>query len=101
MLEEENARSGFLSHAEFFRLRDALPEDLRDPVGFLYHSGWRVSEMRALEWRDVDLAGGVVSLRPEISKNKKGRVLPLRGELKAIFERADARRSPMPERIPA
>ena len=38
--------------------------------------------MRALEWRDVDLAGKVVRLRPEISKNKDGRLLPLQGEQK-------------------
>lgn len=94
MLREDNARSGFLSHDEFLRLRGALPEDLRDPVGFLYASGWRVSEMRALEWRDVDLAGSVVRLRPELSKNGKGRVLPLRGELASIIERAQARRIP-------
>ncbi len=37
--------------------------------------------MKALEWRDVDLAGKVVRLRPEISKNKDGRLLPLQGEL--------------------
>jgi integrase len=92
MLEENNARSGFLSHAEFLRLQDALPEDLRDPVAFLYYSGWRVSEMRALEWRDTDLAGGVVRLRPENSKTKHARTLPLRGELKAILDRADAKR---------
>jgi site-specific recombinase XerC len=39
-------------------------------VTFLYFSGWRVSEMRGFEWRDVDLAGQVVRLRPELSKNK-------------------------------
>jgi integrase len=44
--------------------------------------------MRALEWRDVDLAGKVIRLRPEISKNKDGRLLPLHGELLAIIERA-------------
>ncbi len=94
MLDENNARSGFLSHPEFERLREALPDDLRDPVAFLYYSGWRVGEMRSLEWRDVDLAGGVVRLRSENSKNKKGRVLPLRGELRAIIERAHTRRIP-------
>ncbi len=93
MLEENNARSGFLSHAEFERIQDALPVELRDPVAFLYYSGWRVGEMRSLEWRDVDLAGSVVRLRPENSKSKKGRVLPLRGELKEIIERAAARRA--------
>lgn len=94
MLEEDNARSGFLTHGEFEKLRDALPADLRDPVAFLYYSGWRVGEMRSLEWRDVDLAGKIVRLRRENSKNKKGRVLPLRAELAEIIERAAARRIP-------
>jgi integrase len=57
-------------------------------VTFLYLSGWRVSEMRTLEWRDVDFADHQVRLRPEESKNKDGRVLPLRGELREIIERA-------------
>lgn len=94
LLEENNARTGFLSHSEFERLCGALPEDLRDPVAFLYHSGWRVNEMRTLEWRDVDLEGNVIRLRPERSKSKKGRVLPLRGELADIIQRAGLRRIP-------
>ncbi len=92
MLEEHNARQGFVDHAAFLALQDALPEYLKDPVAFLYYSGWRVSEMRGLEWRDVDLRGRVVRLRPELSKNKDGRVLPLPGELLDIIERAAARR---------
>jgi integrase len=48
--------------------------------------------MKALEWRDVDLADRVVRLRPEISKNKDGRVLPLSGELLEILERANSAR---------
>ena len=48
--------------------------------------------MRKLEWRDADMAGKVVRLRPEISKNKDGRVLPLRGELLEVFERAKQKR---------
>jgi len=44
--------------------------------------------MRQLEWRDVDLSGRVVRLRPEISKNKDGRVWPLQGELLEVIERA-------------
>ena len=53
--------------------------------------------MRTLEWRDVDLAGREVRLRPEVSKNKDGRVLPLRGELLEIVESArDVRRMDCP-----
>lgn len=91
-LEEHNVRQGFLDHRSLLALWGNLPEHLKDPVMFLYLSGWRVSEMRALEWRDVDLAGAVVRLRPEISKNKDGRLLPLKDELLEIMERARATR---------
>jgi len=49
--------------------------------------------MKSLQWRDVDLPGQAIHLRPEHSKSKRGRVLPLRGELLGIFERALDRRS--------
>jgi integrase len=97
LLEENNSRRGFLDHGSFLALREALPKHLRHPVTFLYFSGWRVSEMRTLEWRDVDLAGREVRLRPEVSKNKDRRVLPLRGELLEIVESArDVRRMDCP-----
>jgi len=65
---------------------------LKDPITFLYLSGWRLGEMKTLEWRDVDIAGQVVRLRPAISKNKDGQVLPLSGELLEIIVRASANR---------
>jgi integrase len=55
-------------------------------------SGWRVSEMRTLEWRDVDLPGRELCLHPDVSKNKDGRPLPLRGELLEIIRRAHEKR---------
>lgn len=93
-LREDNARQGFLDHGGFIALREKLPDYLKDPIEFLYLSGWRVSEMRALEWRDADLEGRVIRLRPEISKNKDGRLLPLSGELLEIIERASEQRRP-------
>jgi integrase len=92
MLEENNARQGFVDHSAFLSLLQALPDWLKDPVAFLYFSGWRVSEMRELEWRDVDLPGRIVRLRPEMSKNKTGRLLPLSGELLELIERVAERR---------
>jgi integrase len=94
LLEENNSRRGFLDHGSFLALRDGLPAHLKDPVTFLYLSGWRVSEMRTLEWRDVDLPGRELCLRPEVSKNKDGRPLPLRGELLEIIHRAHEKRRP-------
>lgn len=93
-LEENNARQGFLDHGSFLTLREHLPDYLKDPITFLYLSGWRVSEMRALEWRDVETAGRLVRLRPEVSKNKDGRLLPLRSDLLEIIERAREGRVP-------
>jgi hypothetical protein len=48
-----------------------------------YFSGWRLGEMKSLQWRDVDLPGKAIHLRPEHSRSKRGRVLRLRGELLA------------------
>jgi integrase len=91
-LEEDNARQGFVDHSAFISLEGNLPDYLRDPITFLYLSGWRLGEMKALEWRDVDLSGRVIRLRPEISKNKEGRLLPLSAALLEMIERAHAKR---------
>jgi integrase len=93
MLEEHNARQGFVEPADFRALHTELPDYLQGPVLFLYLSGWRLGEMKSLQWRDVDLPGQAIHLRPEHSKSKRGRVLPLRGELLGIFEQALDRRS--------
>ena len=92
MLEENNARQGFLDHGGFLALRNELPDYLKDPVSFLYLSGWRSGEMKSLEWRDV--GADAIRLRAENSKNKKQRVLPLRGELAEIIERSREARKP-------
>ena len=89
-LKEAGARQGFIEPADFAVLHDALPDYLKDPIAFLYHSAWRAGEMRSLEWRDVD--GDVIRLRPENSKTNEARTLVLRGELAAIVERARANR---------
>jgi integrase len=94
-------RQGFIEPAAFERLHAALPEHLRDPIRFLFLSGWRKNEMLTLEWRDVELErgergeiiAGTARLRPEQSKNDEARALPLPGELLEIIARAHAARS--------
>jgi integrase len=88
MLEENNVRQGTVEPGDFERLLAALPEYLNNPVEFLYRSAWRAGEMRKLEWRDVNLTASELRLRPENSKNKKARVVPLRGRLLEVIERA-------------
>lgn len=94
MLAENNARQGFVDHPGFLAVRDALPVHLKDPITILYFSGWRAGEMKALEWRDVDLKRGLITLRAENSKNGCAQALPLSTdpELLTIIKRAAARR---------
>jgi len=51
MLEENSGRQGFVDHSVFLKLREHLPACLKDPTTFLYLSGWRLGEMKQLEWR--------------------------------------------------
>jgi len=48
--------------------------------------------VRSLEWRDVNLRARTLTLRAVAAKNKKAKVIPLRGEVLAILERRAALR---------
>lgn len=82
-LEENNARKGFLEHAEFIALRDALPREIRAIVSFAYYTGCRRGEILNLKWRQVDLRENIVRLDPGETKNDEARVIPLVTELAA------------------
>jgi integrase len=92
LLAEDNAREGFLEPADFETVRANLPAELADMATFAYLTGWRKGEVTALEWRDVDLRSGVIRLRAEHSKNKRPRVVALRGELLDLVQRRAALR---------
>jgi integrase len=100
LLAEENAREGFLEPADFEAVRAHLPTDLADVATFAYLTGWRKGEVLGLEWRDVTLErsregavlGGTIRLRAQHSKNKRPRVVALRGALLALMERRVAAR---------
>jgi integrase len=66
-----------MEHADYLAIRQHLPADHQDILHFAYLTGWRRGEVLGLEWRDVDRAGGVIRLRPEMSKTREGRVLVL------------------------
>ena len=44
---------------------------------FLYYTGLRVGETMLLEWRDLDVRAARLTIRPEISKTNKGRIIPV------------------------
>jgi integrase len=97
LLAEDNAREGFLEPADFAALRAHLPDWLADAATFAYLTGWRKREVATLTWADGDLRGGAIRLRAAHSKNKRPRVLRLRGELSVLLDhRAAARRLDCP-----
>ena len=91
-LAEDNAREGFLEPADFAALGARLAAWLADVAIFAYLTGWRKGEVATLTWADVDLRTGVIRLRAAHSKNKRPRVIILRGELRALLERRAAAR---------
>ena len=83
--EQGNARQGFFEQDELEAIVSFLPSYLKDGVRFAYHTGWRKGEILTLEWRDV--YDDVIRLRPEIAKNKDGRMIILVGEISNIIDR--------------
>jgi integrase len=68
-----NARSGFFEEADFRAVLAELPEPLRAPMRFAYFTGWRIGEVFALTWAQVDLDAGVIRLEPNTTKSDEGR----------------------------
>lgn len=85
MLREDNARQGFVEHADFEALVSHLPDPINEIARFAYLTGWRKGEILPLRWDAVDRQAREVRLRT--SKNGQGRVLPLDGELLDPIER--------------
>ncbi len=87
-LVEDNVRTGFIRLPEFNALLAEIEgADVRDIIEFLYHSAWRSSEPKAMQWSWLDLDSWTVRLPAEYSKNKKPRTLPLEGALRDIIQR--------------
>jgi integrase len=85
MLKEANPRSGFFDDDQVATVIGHLPTHLKPLVRFGYITGWRVSEVLKLEWRQVDMKVGEVRLDPGTTKNREGRVFPFTAELRDLF----------------
>jgi integrase len=85
LLKEDNARQGFFEPKEFESVARQLASPLDDVARFAYLTGWRKGEIVGLGWDAVDRDAKEVLLRT--SKNGRGRVLPLSGEVADLIER--------------
>jgi len=84
MLEENNARKGFLENGQFLAIRDHLPNYLKGFMTFGYKTGWRLDEIINLKWIQVDREKEIVRLEVGTTNNKQGRAVYLDDELREI-----------------
>jgi integrase len=95
--KETNARKGFFEHGEYVKMRDALPRDERDVLIYAYYTGCRRSVILKLTWDYVDLPGRAVRLPSEDEssglhmRNDEGRIIPLGGPGKELYDMLNAR----------
>lgn len=93
-LVEENVRQGFLTHVEYERLRNALPDYLQGFFVLAYHVGGRRGELLKLRRDMVDLPAGLIRIEAKNAKTKRPRTLPIYGEMAAYIEMAIAAGDP-------
>lgn len=87
MLQEHNVRTGFFEPEQFAAVKGKLKATLQPVAEFAYLTGWRVqSEVLPLEWRNIDMKAGIVTLDPGSTKNNEGRTLYLTAALRRLLE---------------
>jgi len=80
-LQESNARAGFFEYPDYIALRNALPSYIKPVVAIAYHTGMRKEEILGLQWPQVDLIEGKITLKAQDTKNNESRVIFMEGEL--------------------
>jgi integrase len=75
----------FFEHGDYLAVAEALPDYLRPVLSFGYLTGWRKSEIINLKWKQIDMEARTVRLDPGRTKNEKGRVIALEGDLWEII----------------
>jgi integrase len=86
LLKEPPARKGFVALSQFECLVKMLPTHLRVYVTFLYHCGGRSGEAKQIEWTQVNLAGRLIRLEDDQTKNNEARTVPLPAVLVMLLQ---------------
>ena len=86
-LAKDNRRSRFLTHREAATLLETLKEqnlELYQMTLLSLNCGLRAGEIFSLEWSDINLSGGMISIRDP--KNRRNRYAIMTNEAKQMFE---------------
>ena len=86
----KNARERFLSYAEADKLLEAAQEcghaDLHTAIVIALNTGMRLGEILRLEWIDVDMAHGIITVREEADRKPGGKVF-INTEVEAVLNK--------------
>jgi integrase len=74
---EPPARDGFITEKQFPILLANVATKFQPLIQFLFDTGVRIGEATQIEWKQIDLATRVVSLKSTQTKNKTSRRVPL------------------------
>ena len=80
-LQENNARQGYFEHTEYLAIKNALPSYLKPVVTMAYYTGMRKEEIVSLQWQQVDLIEGKITIKSEDTKTNEARTIYMEGEL--------------------
>jgi integrase len=97
---ENNERDRVFSLDEFQALMNVAPAHLKPILLTAYHTGMRKGEFLNLTWDRVDLKAGLLRLRPEDTKTREGRTLPLTKELSEMLRNATIYLDESGQRVP-
>jgi integrase len=87
--EAENVREGFMSHEEYIRLRNELPDHQKLMLVIAYHYGMRRGEILNLRWDQVEWDGrGQINLERKQTKAKQPRIAKFYGQVRQWLEMA-------------
>lgn len=92
-LRESSGRTRWITKEEAKKLLLAASPHVADYITIGLYTGMRRKEMTTLNWRDIDLARGIITVR--CSKTKRGeekyRAIPIHGNVKLALDNCKAR----------
>lgn len=89
--DEGEQEMRFLTADEARRLVNAATGPLKPFLIIALNTGMRRNEILTLRWENLDIDKGEIVVRPEVSKSKKRRVVPMNGEVTATLLKIDKR----------
>ena len=80
-LEEDNIRNKSLTHMEFKKILESLKSPLTEMTMLAYYTAMRQGEIMKLQWEQVDLERGIITVKGIETKNSLTKFIPIHPEL--------------------